>query len=191
MSVFTKGLQSLPAFRSLAADVTAGRLPAALNGVGHIHKALLLHGLRAVCGRRLCLLTGEEAEANRLREDLQALGERVVLLPGRDLSLRRVESVSREYEQQRLGALATFLNGGADIVIAPADAAMQFTLPPDELLGHTIDIMAGKKLPVEDLPDALTAAGYERCAQVESPGQFAVRGGIIDIYPAGAAQVHL
>ena len=187
MSVFTKGLQSLPAFRSLAADVTAGRLPAALNGVGHIHKALLLHGLRAVCGRRLCLLTGEEAEANRLREDLQALGERVVLLPGRDLSLRRVESVSREYEQQRLGALATFLNGGADIVIAPADAAMQFTLPPDELLGHTIDIMAGKKLPVEDLPDALTAAGYERCAQVESPGQFAVRGGIIDVYPAGAA----
>ncbi|MBO5798235.1 MAG: transcription-repair coupling factor, partial [Clostridia bacterium] len=186
MTLFEKGLQNLPAFRQLAADVTAGRLPAAVTGVSLVHKALLLHGLQAATGRRLVILAGEEAEAHRLVEDLRAFGQRVVLLPARDLSLRQVESVSREYEQQRLGALASFLNGGADCIVATADAAMQYTLSPDVLLDHTLDIMADRPLPVENLAETLTAAGYERCTQVESAGQFAVRGGIVDIYPADA-----
>ena len=187
MTVFETGLRSLPAFRQLSADVTAGRLPAAVTGVGLIHKALLIHGLKGAAPRRV-VLTGEEAEATRLSEDLRAFGERVRLLPGRDLSLRRVESASREYEQQRLGALAGFLNGDADCLVATVDAALQYTLPPDTLLSHTIDLMAGKPLPVDDLPEALTAAGYERCGQVESAGQFSVRGGIIDIFPADGEQ---
>ncbi len=186
MSLFSNGLRGLPAFAKLAADVTAGRLPAAVTGVGTVHKALLLHGLREVTGRRLMILVGEEAEGARLAGDLSAFGERVCILPARDLSLRQVESVSREYEQQRLGALARFLNGGADCVIATADAAMQYTLTPDALLEHTLDFMAGCALPVENLPEVLTAAGYERTAQVESAGQFSVRGGIVDIWAADA-----
>jgi len=187
MSLFSNGLRDLPAFSRLAADVTADRLPAAVTGVGTVHKALLLHGLRAATGRRTLILVGEEAEGTRLAEDLTALGERVCTLVGRDLSLRQVDSVSREYEQQRLGALARFLNGDADHIIATADAAMQYTLPPDALLEHTLDFMAGQALPVDNLPETLTAAGYERCAQVESAGQFSVRGGIIDIWAADAA----
>jgi transcription-repair coupling factor (superfamily II helicase) len=187
MSLFSNGLQGLPAFQKLAADVKADRLPAAVTGVGTVHKALLLHGLREVTGRRLLILVGDEAEGHRLTEDLVALGERVCTLPARDLSLRQVESVSREYEQQRLGALARFLNGDADCVIATADAAMQHTLTPDALLEHTLDFMAGCALPVDNLPEVLTAAGYERAAQVESAGQFSVRGGIVDVWAADAA----
>ncbi len=188
MTVFAKGLGQLPAFRQLTADVKAGKLPAAVTGVSAVHKALLIHGLREHTGQRMLVLTGEEAESARLCEDLRALGERVVQLPARDLSLRRVESVSREYEQQRLGALAQFLNGDADCIVACADAALQHTLTPDALLSHTLDIMAGKPLPVDDLPEALTAAGYERCTQVESAGQFSVRGGIVDIFPGDAEE---
>lgn len=186
MTLFEKGLQTLPAFRAMAADAASGRLPIAVTGVSLVHKALLIHGLRAETKRRVVILTGDEAESTRLCEDLKALGERAWVLPARDLSLRQVESTSREYEQQRLGAFAAFLNGEADCVIATADAAMQYTLPPDALLSHTIDLMSGKPLPLDDLPEALVAAGYERAAQVESAGQFAVRGGIIDIYPADA-----
>lgn len=184
MTVFENGATALPALAALIQDVKSGHLPAAVSGVSLIHKAVILHTLRVKTGRRLMILTGDEAESTRLGEDLRALGERVCVLPARDLSLRRVESVSREYEQQRLGALARVLSGEADCVIACTDAALQYTLPPDDLLEHTLDIMAGKPLPVEDLPQALVAAGYERCAQVESAGQFSVRGGIIDIFPA-------
>ncbi len=184
MHIFTAGLQKMPAFSAVQKDIAAGRLPLAVTGLGHIHKALWIHALRG--NRRALVLTADEAEATRLQEDLSALGERVLLLPSRELALRRVESTSREYEQMRLATLTTVAEGGYDCVVAATDAALQYTLPPTVLLERTIDITAGAPLPVPDIAAALTAAGYERTAQIEGAGQFAIRGGIVDVYPAAA-----
>jgi transcription-repair coupling factor (superfamily II helicase) len=187
MGIFDVGLQKIPAFAGLATDIQKGKLPAAVNGLGHIHKALWIHGLRTSLHRRAVILVADESEATRLQEDLTALGERVLMLPARELSLRRVESTSREYEQMRLAALATLAQGGYDCVVAGVDAAIQYTLPPDVLLSRTLDIQAGLPLPVKDLAAAFVAAGYERVAQIEGAGQFAVRGGIVDVYPAASS----
>lgn len=184
MGVFERGLASLPAYKALCGDIRAGRLPAELTGLGHIHKVILLHALSVTLGRRALLLTADEAEATRVCEDLEALGQRPLFLPARDLSLRRVESTSREYEQMRLGTLARMAAGDFDCVVACVDAAVQYTLPPQVLLNRTLRLTAGAPLPVKDLAAALTAAGYERCEQIEGAGQFAVRGGIVDVYPA-------
>ena len=184
MSIWDKGLAALPAYRSVCEDLAAHRTPIQLVGLAHIHKALFVAGLCRAQKRRSVVLVGDEAEANRLTEDLQALGMNTLYLPARELALRQMESASREYEQMRLGVLAAMAEGGYDCVVACADAAMQYTIPPDTLLERTIELIAGAQLPVEDLPAALSAAGYERCAQIEGPGQFAVRGGIVDVYPA-------
>ncbi len=184
MSIWDKGLAVLPAYRSVCEDLTARRTPIQLVGLSHIHKALFMVGLCRSQKRRGVVLVGDEAEASRLLEDLQALGLRARYLPARELALRQMESASREYEQMRLGVLAAMAEGGYDLVVATADAAMQYTIPPDTLLERTIELIAGAQLPVADLPAALSAAGYERCAQIEGPGQFAVRGGIVDVYPA-------
>ena len=184
MSVFENGLSGLPALTTVETDLSAGRSPVMLTGPGHIHKVLLAHTL---CARRHCrglFLTADEAEATRVCEDLVALGNEALLLPARELSLHRAESASREYEQMRLGVLSRMARGDYDIVVAGIDAVLGYTLPPNVLLTRTLHLTAGKPLPVADLPAALAAAGYERCAQVEGAGQFAVRGGIIDIYPA-------
>ena len=184
MGVFDKGLAGLPAFGALCADIRENRLPVALTGLGHIHKVLFVYALCASLGRKAVFLVADEAEGNRVCEDLAALGLEALLLPARDLSLRRVESTSREYEQQRLGTLAKMAAGDYQCVVACADAAAQFTLPPSLLQERTLRLKAGAPLPVADLPGALAAAGYERCDQIEGPGQFSVRGGIIDVYPA-------
>ena len=184
MSFWDKGLGALPAYRSVCEDLTARRTPIQLVGLAHIHKALFVAGICRAQKRRAVVLVGDEAEAHRLTEDLQALGMNTLYLPARELALRRMESASREYEQMRLGVLAAMTEGSYDCVVACADAAMQYTIPPDTLLERTIELVAGAQLPVSDLPAALSAAGYERCAQIEGPGQFAVRGGIVDVYPA-------
>ena len=184
MSIWDKGLTALPAYRSVCEDIAARRTPIQLVGLSHIHKALFMAGLCRSQKRRAVVLVGDEAEASRLCEDLQALGMRTLYLPARELSLRQMESASREYEQMRLGVLAAMAEGGYDLVVATADAAMQYTIPPDTLLERTMELISGAPLPVADLPAALSAAGYERCAQIEGPGQFAVRGGIVDVYPA-------
>ncbi len=184
MSVFEKGLSALPVLAAVEADLKAGHSPVMLTGPGHIHKVLLAHTLCVHRGCRGLFLTADEAEATRVCEDLVALGNNALLLPARELSLHRAESVSREYEQMRLGVLSRMVRGDYDIVVAGIDAVLGYTLPPATLLARTLHLTADAPLPVPDLPAALTAAGYERCTQVEGSGQFAVRGGIIDVFPA-------
>ena len=184
MGIIEKGLAGLPAYPSLLSDIKAGRTPGMLTGLGHIHKAMLIHALRAALDRRVFVLVSDEAEGNRLCEDMKALGDEALFLPARELSLRRVESTSREYEQMRLGVLSRMAAEDFDCVVACVDAAAQYTLPPETLLSHTLRLTAGGPLPVKDLAVALAAAGYERCDQIEGAGQFAVRGGIVDVYPA-------
>jgi transcription-repair coupling factor (superfamily II helicase) len=184
MGVIEKGLAALPAYSSLLSDIRSGRMPGMLTGLGHIHKVLLIHSLCAGLSRRALVIVADEAEANRVCEDLAALGDEALFLPARDLSLRRVESASREYEQMRLSVLAKMAAGEAAIVVAGVDAVAGYTLPPQVLQSRTLRLKAGLALPVKDLSAALSAAGYERCDQIEGPGQYAVRGGIIDVYPA-------
>lgn len=184
MSLIDKGMSALPALQALCGDIRAGHVPAAVTGLGHIHKAVLAAALRQLLGRKLVVLTADEAEASRLCDDLEALGMSAVFLPSRELALRRVESASREFEQMRLGCLARMAAGHYECVVACADAAAQYTLPPTVLMNRTLTVVGGKPLPVKDLSAALTRTGYERCDQIEGPGQFAVRGGIIDVYPA-------
>ena len=183
MSIFERGLSGLPAFRSLSSDIQAGRI-AAVTGLGHIHKIHFIYALCSSLKRRAVMLVADEGEAARACEDFTAFGMHPLLLPARDLSLRRVESTSREYEQMRLGTMAKMAAGDYDCVVASIEAAAQYTLPPKMLLERTLSLRTGLPVPVKNLAAALTAAGYERCEQIEGAGQFAARGGIFDVYPA-------
>ena len=184
MHVFSKALGASPVFSALADAARLGQLPVSVTGAGYIHKVLLTRGLCDTCGRRALVLCADESEAVRMSEDLSALGLRALFFPARELTLYDVTGGSREFEQQRLGVFSRMLRGDYDCVVACADAAAQLTLPPEVLRAHTVTLTAGAPLPVADLADTLVRAGYERFPQIEGPGQFAVRGGIIDLYPA-------
>jgi transcription-repair coupling factor (superfamily II helicase) len=184
MNIFVKGITGLSAFHSLCSDIRTGKLPACVTGLGHIHKVHFIASLCTTQERKALVITSDEAEASRICDDLSSFGVGPLLLPARDLSLRSVESASREFEQQRLGVLAKMAAGNYQVVVAGIDAAIQYTLPPPVLLSRTFTLKTGLALPVKNLTAALTAAGYERCEQVEGAGQFAVRGGIYDIFPA-------
>jgi transcription-repair coupling factor (superfamily II helicase) len=88
----------------------------------------------------MLLYTGDEAEASKLTEDLQAMGVTAVLFPCRDITFGVMQSSSREYEQQRLAVLGRLASGEKLCVVASAEAAAQLTLPPDTLLMNTLDI---------------------------------------------------
>ena len=188
MSVFSQGLSRSSTVGALLTAIRKRQLPAGVVGTAHIHKVLLVHTAVEESGRRALLFAADEAEAARLCADLQALGTDALLFPAKDLSLREVEASSREYEQQRLGVLGRMQQGNWQVAVASIEAALQFTLPPQTLAAHTLTLTVGEDLPVTDLPSALVAAGYERCEQIEGAGQFAVRGGIVDIYPAFYAE---
>ncbi len=184
MSVFETGLSQLETLKAIRQDLSDGRSPVLLTGIGHIHKVLLTHALAAHMGRKAFFVVADEAEATRVCEDLAALGEKALMLPSRELCLRQTETSSREYEQLRLGVLSKMVSGDYSAVVAGVDAVMSYTVPPDLLRTRTLRLERDKDLPVKDLPAALARIGYSRCDQIEGAGQYAVRGGTLDVYPA-------
>ncbi|MCL2300137.1 MAG: transcription-repair coupling factor, partial [Firmicutes bacterium] len=183
MSCFSALWQNSPEFHTILTDIRGHRLPMGVLGLSPVHKAHLLGALCECLPRRAILVAPDEMQATRLRDDLLAFGVKAVLYPARDLALRPAELRSREYEHARLAALDAMRRGGCDVLVCAAEAAMQFTVPPETLDANSFTLRPGDTLPVDTLAEKLLRAGFTRAAQVEGPGQFAVRGGILDIFP--------
>ena len=159
-----------------------------VTGLSPVHRAMLAAAMAQETGRPMLLLCGDEAEAVRLRADLQAMtGEETTLLRRREWQLRPA-AASRSWEYQRLSALYDMASGRTRLAVAAIDAAVQRCIPKDVLLASDITLKVGERYPVAALAERLVQAGYVRCQQVEGPGQFAVRGGIVDVFSPAMEQ---
>ena len=181
-------LGKLPEFQELERAVQSGTLPAAATGLSTVHKATFIASLCVRQKKKAFVLTGEEAEAQRLCEDLRSMGLRPLFYPYRDFALRDTEGASHEYERQRLQVLALMAAGDYDAVLCCPDAALQYTLPPAELRRRTVSLHPGQSITMEEAEAALLACGYERAVQVDGSGQFSRRGGILDVFTPDAEQ---
>ena len=183
MSSLSKIAEYLPEYKSLFSAVEDARLPAAVTGLSHIHKAHLIHSLCEENHRRAVVIVPDESEAIKLAADLNAMRPGAYVYPARDFTLRSVEGQSREYEHQRLAVLKRMLDGDYTAVVFSTEAALQLTIPPEELMKRTMLLESGEDTPIEHVIEALLAAGYVNSGQVDGPGQFARRGGILDFFP--------
>ena len=181
-------LKTIPEYRTLLDSVSRGE-SAAVTGIGQINRSHLIAGLRRSCDRPLVILTQDDIAARRLQEELKNfLGETAPILPGRDLTLYDAAVVSRAWEQKRLRQLFDLAQGRTPVQIFTWESMSQRTMPRDVLMNAAFSLEVGAEYAVDELIHRLTAAGYSRCGMVEGPGQFAVRGGIVDIYSPAADQ---
>lgn len=183
MSCFTKALRGLNEYRSIVYDLNNRRLPAGVVGLSAIHKA---HIISAACEdlapHRAIIITPDEAQASKLCKDLNAFGCDAQLFPAGDITLRPDNVKSREYEHKRLSVLGNLVDGKIRAVVCSVEAALQYTIPPEELIAKRITLSVDDEIKQDDLIEMLVNAGYTRSAQVDGSGQFSVRGGIIDIF---------
>ncbi|MCQ2488342.1 MAG: transcription-repair coupling factor [Clostridia bacterium] len=182
MSGFKNALKGTKDFNKICDDIRLGALPIGVLGVANIHKALLIHSTLDD-KRRAIVITPDEATASKLCDDLKAFGTKALLYPTKDISLVSAQTRSKEYEQQRMGALSAYILGDCDVIAMPVSAALQKTVAGQTLKQRMINLKVGNEVDLEDLISALLAAGYKRADEVEGHGQFAVRGGIVDFFP--------
>ena len=192
MKFLTAALSRLPEVQELAGAIRSQKLPAAVTGLSAVHKAALIQTLASQPGRRTLLLTGDEREAQRLSDDLSAMGMRPLVYPLRDFSFRDAAGSSHEYELQRLQALSRLLLPEDDpescnCVVACIDAALQYVLPPKILRERTRTFRPADQVSPEEIIRLLVSCGYERADQIEGPGQFSHRGGILDFFTPSAS----
>jgi transcription-repair coupling factor (superfamily II helicase) len=181
-----------PEAAALPMPEESGRLPALVSGLSAIHRAHFMAALRKKTGRPLIVVSPDDAAADALAADLSALsGEPVNLLTAREFTFLSADAVSRQAEQKRVGALYA-LASGAPVTVVTVAGLLQRAMPPEALKRTAFTIREAAQLAPEDAEDALLRCGYVRAEQVEGPGQFSRRGGILDFFsPAYGAPVRV
>ena len=128
------------------------------------------------------IVCSEEKECLRIKDMLALFGITAAFYPVRDLTFYNI-SASHEYEHERIRVLSGILSGAFDAVITTPDAMLGYTISADRLLDATLTLDFDTRIDPEDLARRLLEAGYARVDMVDGAGQFARRGGIVDIYP--------
>jgi transcription-repair coupling factor (superfamily II helicase) len=138
--------------------------------------------------RVLAIVTAEPADVQRLPDELAffAPGLRVAVFPDWETLPWDTFSPHQDLISERLATLWRIRSGEVDVVLLPATTALTRLAPPSFLAGYTFHFKKGQKLDEAGLKAQLTLAGYQHVSQVVSPGEYAVRGGLIDLYPMGS-----
>ena len=172
-----KEASALPGLRE------SGGLPALVSGLSAVHRANLAAALAEAPEEKMFVLCPDDTAAENFAADLRSmLGEEVSVLGMREFTFYPTEAASRQAEQNRIAALYSLAKGNTRIHVASVPGLLQRTIPPEALLRAAFEIRSDRPCPPEDLEDALVRCGYSRADQVDGPGQFARRGGILDFF---------
>src|SRR4051794_37020072 len=135
------------------------------------------------------IVTANATDAQRLVAELPFFAPelRVALFPDWETLPYDSFSPHQDLISERLATLWRISQGEADVVIVPATTALYRVAPPSFLAGYTFHFAVKQKLEEAKLKAQLTLAGYNHVTQVVSPGEYAVRGGLIDLFPMGSA----
>ena len=186
MNLLSTALRGLPEYRSLLRQMdNAGAC--AVTGLSSIHRAHMIAALREDTGRPVLVVCQDDLAAARTAEELSGfLGEKPSVFPTRELTLLGAASVSRGWEHSRLGILHQLSNQGIPVLVTSMEAMSLYTMPRSVLVASSLPLAVGGSYDLDELTARLIALGYRRSTLVEGTGQFAQRGGILDLYSPGA-----
>ena len=146
----------------------------------------LIEDIKKKDGRAALIVCSEEKECVRVKQLLRHFGFKCAFYIGRDLTFYNI-TASHEYEHERLKVLCGLLDNSLDAVVTTPDAALSYTISPERLISANVKIeYENTRIEPSELASRLVSAGYVRVELVEAAGQFALRGGIIDVFPAFA-----
>ncbi len=160
----------------------------ACGGLWGAADALLLAALHAASpGGTFLVVTPDEERADDLARDLAIFAgdeERVGVLPPAGAPPGETAAIDHAAEAARLLALERLLDGVAPpFLVAPVGALLTGVVPRERLRGARLRVRAGERLDPAAFAETLLRAGFSRVPMVEAPGEFALRGGIVDVFP--------
>ena len=180
---------ALPALIPDLPDV-GRRLPAGPFAGSSDALALAEFARRAAGQKRMvAVVCADPLSAQRLAEEIPwfAPDLRVALLPDWETLPYDQFSPHQDLVSERLATLYRVSRRECDVIVVAATSALYRLAPPSYLAAFTFFLTQGETLDVEALRSQLALAGYSHVTQVVSPGEFSVRGGLIDLFPMGSA----
>ncbi len=161
-------------------------LPLVINGLqggaSDAFIAELVQDGRALTKAPVLLFAENEDAAERMTALLLRASLHARHFKSRDLIFHSI-SASHDTERERLSVLSELCRGTLDAIVTTPAAALLYTMPKDTLLSAAVSLAVGDEISPDLLQQRLTALGFTAVDMVESAGQYARRGGILDIYP--------
>lgn len=156
-------------------------LPVAVFGLVEGAKTVLSGVLSK--GRTTLIVTTSEQSAMRMADDLTRCGIAALHFPAREMTLYHMAAESRELVHKRIVVLGELMQGKTQVVTASIEALLVPLMPKQDFMNSLIGLHSGDIVNLDEMAHRLVRMGYVREDTVEARGQFAVRGGIMDIYP--------
>lgn len=174
-------LSELGEYEEIRELLAKNKCSAALSGCADSQKLHMIYGLGEGFRRKL-IITFNDLRAKELYEDYQFYDRNVMLYPAKDLIFFQADIHGNQLTKERIKVFRRMAEGTPLTVITTFDALMAPQVPLEDWSGHVISISRDTSVEEHELAASLAGLGYERCDQVEEPGQFSIRGGIVDIF---------
>ena len=136
-----------------------------------------------LCASRtpILIIVRDDAEREKILASLTDDGIKALGYKPRDFVFHNI-SASHDTERERLSVLSSIMRGECEAVVSTPSAALEFTVPEELLMTLTTSLVCGDEVKPEELAEKLVTLGFARVDLVDSAGQFAQRGGIVDVW---------
>lgn len=181
MKAFLTPLQGLAEFEQIKEKSKTNKGILQVSGCMESQKSHLMYGLSGIAPYRL-ILAEDERRAREIYEDYRFYDRKVYSYPAKDLLFFQADIHGNLLIRQRMKVIKVLLEEKELTVVTSIDGCMDFLESLEKIKEQLIHYESDSTVDIEQLKNQLVALGYERVGQVEMPGQFSVRGGIVDIY---------
>ncbi len=185
MNIFYDFLNENKDFKELKQNIENNVTPVLATGVIDTQKCHVISALFESLDSSALIITNSEFKAKEMYKDLKFfLKDKVYLYPSKDIIFYWADVKSLDIIKERFEIISDIIKGRKIAVVLSVEALFDRLVPKEIFESFIINIKVGDRLNIQELCRRLVLMGYERCDMVEGQGQFALRGGIFDIYSA-------
>lgn len=181
MNELCKDLEQNQKFLELIEDIKNNTSPITISGLSDVGEAQFISAIKDETKKNICIITYNELQAKRIVRDLKYFYDNVEIFPKREIATYDYLVESKDLPYERIDVLNKIITNKVNIVVTTIEAIMQKMIAKKTLYKNILKLKVGSECKLEDLKKYLVSLGYERSDMVEGRGQFAVRGGIVDI----------
>lgn len=182
MKTWLAPLQEMEEYVQLKIALSKEDTPVHVIGGLDAQKCHMIYGTEDICDIRV-IVTANEMRAKEVLEDYRLYDRNVLYYPAKDLMFYSADIHGQALVKERLRVIAAIAGGKPVTIVTTIDAGMAACLPYECFAAEAIHIQEGDLLDLDKVQQQMSDMGYENVAQVERPGEFSVRGGILDVFP--------
>ncbi len=182
MKTLLEPLNELAEFVEAKDCLKKKQTPLLISGVLDTEKCHVIAGLGSEC-RYTVIITYSENKARELYDDMRLYTRNVFIYPAKDVIFYSADIHGHAIVKERIQVIEKLLQGEEAVIITTLDSGMEHVVPLENHRLHVLTLAVEDEVDINILRKELTAIGYEYVSQVESPGTYAIRGGIVDVYP--------